>query len=81
MTLMAERVLQVRHVPEDVHAVLRRRAAEQGKSMQEYLLAMLITQARRPTLSEALDRMGGRAGGRISLREATEQLRAGRDDR
>lgn len=79
--LLAERVLQIRHVPLDVHTVLRRRAAEAGKSLQEYMLAMLIAQARRPTLAEALDRIGGRAGGRLSLREATEQLRAERDGR
>jgi hypothetical protein len=81
MTIMEDRVVQVRHVPPDVHVVLRRRAAEEGKSMQEYLLELLIAQARRPTLREALDRAGGRAGGRVSLRDAAEQLRAERDSR
>jgi hypothetical protein len=81
MTAIAERVLQVRHVPLEVHTVLRHRAAGEGKSLQEYVLAMLIREARRPTLAEALDRMGGRAGGRVGLREATEQLRAERDGR
>jgi len=81
MTLLDDRAVQIRHVPDDVHAVLRQRAAKQGKSMQEYLLALLIEQARRPTIAEALDRAGGRSGGRVGLRDAAEQLRADRDTR
>ncbi len=29
--------IQVRNVPDDTHEVLRRRAAEDGRSLQEYL--------------------------------------------
>ena len=30
--------IQVKNVPDDVHAVLRRRGAASGQSLQEYLL-------------------------------------------
>jgi len=81
MTVVDDRSVQIRHVPGDVHAILRRRAAEEGKSMQEYLLGLLIEQARRPTVREVLDRAGSRSGGRVSLRDAAEQIRAERDAR
>ena len=71
--------LQVRHVPPDVHAILRKRAAAEGKSLQEYLLALLVSHARRPTLAEALDRAGSHSGGRIGLQEAVDEVRALRD--
>ncbi|OUZ07361.1 hypothetical protein BHE97_17430 [Aeromicrobium sp. PE09-221] len=73
--------VQVKDVPEEVHAVLRRRAAAAGQSLQEYLKARLIAEASTPTVDEVLDRAGGRAGGRLSFSEAVEALQADRDRR
>jgi hypothetical protein len=73
--------IQVKDVPADVHATLRRRAAAAGKSMQEYLLDQLVEQAHTPTLDELLDRAGGRAGGRAGFKVAAEAVRAERDAR
>lgn len=73
--------IQVKHVPEDVHATLRRRAASAGQSLQEYVLARLAAEARVPTLEEVLDRAGGRAGGRAPLDMAAKAVRADRDAR
>ncbi len=73
--------IQVKDVPEDVHAALRRRAAVAGQSLQEYLLARLTEEARTPTLDEVLDRAGGRAGGRAGLKAAAAAVRADRDQR
>jgi plasmid stability protein len=73
--------IQVKDVPDDVHAILRRRAAAAGKSLQEYLLARLVEDANVPTLEEVLDRAGGRAGGRASLRKAARAVRSDRDTR
>ena len=70
--------IQVKGVPDDVHATLRRRAAAAGMSLQEYLLARLVEDARTPTLEEVLDRAGGRAGGRASLRKAADAVRSDR---
>lgn len=71
----------MKDVPEDVHLSLRRRAAAAGQSLQEYLLARLIDDARTPTLDELLDRAGGRAGGRASFTAAARAVRADRDSR
>ncbi|HEY1119162.1 MAG TPA: hypothetical protein VGE43_15725 [Acidimicrobiales bacterium] len=73
--------IQVKDVPEDVHATLRSRAAAAGMSLQEYLLARLMEDARTPTLDEVLDRAGGRAGGKATLRNAAKAVRRERDAR
>ena len=73
--------IQVKDVPDDVHATLRRRAAVAGQSLQEYLLARLVEEARTPTLDELLDRAGARAGGRVGFQEAASAVRAERDAR
>jgi antitoxin FitA len=73
--------VQIKGVPDETHAVLRRRAAEAGQSLQEYLLDRLVEDAARPTLTEVLDRAGGRAGGAVTLKSATRAVRADRDRR
>jgi hypothetical protein len=73
--------VQIKNVPPDVHRILRRRAADAGQSLQEYLLAELTREARQPTLREVLDRAGGRAGGNVPLADAAEALRSERDGR
>lgn len=73
--------IQVKDVPEDVHATLRRRAAIAGQSLQEYLLARLVEDAQTPTLDELLDRAGGRAGGRARFKAAAKAVRRERDAR
>ncbi|MBA3286924.1 MAG: hypothetical protein H0U21_02700 [Acidimicrobiia bacterium] len=73
--------IQVKDVPHDVHATLRRRAAAAGQSRQEYLLARLVQDAQTPTVDELLDRAGGRAGGRADLGAAAAVVRAERDAR
>jgi antitoxin FitA len=73
--------IQVKDVPQDVHATLRRRAAAAGQSLQEYLLARLVQDAYTPTVDELLDWAGGRAGGRAGLEAAVEVVRAERDAR
>lgn len=73
--------VQVKNVPEEVHATLRRRAAAAGMSLQEYLLARLIEESTTPSLDEVLDRAGGRAGGRANLDDAVAAVRVERDTR
>jgi antitoxin FitA len=71
--------VQIKNVPPDVHRILHRRAVIAGQSLQEYLLARLVEQARTPTLEEVLDRAGGRSGGSIPLPFAAETLRSDRE--
>lgn len=73
--------VQVKNVPDDVHATLRRRAATAGQSLQEYVLARLVDDAHTPTLEELLDRAGGRAGGRAGFKAAARAVRSDRDGR
>jgi plasmid stability protein len=73
--------VQIKDVPEQTHAVLRRRAAAAGQSLQEYLRSRLIQEASEPTLDEVLDRAGGRSGGRVPMADAVATVRADRDRR
>jgi hypothetical protein len=73
--------VQIKDVPEQTHAVLRRRAAAAGQSLQEYLRSRLIQEASEPTLDEVLDRAGGRSGGRVPVADAVAMVRADRDRR
>lgn len=70
--------VQIKNVPTETHAVMRRRAAAANQSMQEYLLSRLIEEASTPTLDEVLDRAGGRAGGSVPLTDAVAAVRADR---
>lgn len=73
--------IQVKDVPEDTHAVLRRRAAGAGQSLQEYLLALLRDEAQTPTIDEVFERIEHRTGGRVGLKTAARAVRADRDTR
>ncbi len=73
--------IQIKDVPTDTHAVLRRRALAAHQSLQEYLRARLIEEAGSPTVDEVLDRAGERAGGSASFDAVTDALREDRDRR
>ena len=75
------RSVQIKNVPDDVHQVLRQRAAKAGQSQQEYLLALLVKSARTPTLDEVFDRIDRDSGSRLTLEFAVESIRADRDSR
>lgn len=73
--------IQVKDVPDDVHAVLRARAAAAGKSLQEYLLGRLVNEGRRPTVEEVLTSASKRAVGKLSAKDAVAAVHAGRRSR
>lgn len=73
--------VQIKHVPEDVHRELRRRAAAAGQSLQEYLLAMLTQTARSESLETVLERASQRSGGSLPFSFAAKALREGRERR
>ena len=70
--------IQIKDVPEETHAILRRRAAAAHQSLQEYLRSRLIDDASAPTVEEVLDRAGGRAGGRVPFSATAQGLREDR---
>lgn len=73
------KMLQVRHVPDELHAALRTRAAESGLSLSEYVLRQLQAVAGRPSKAEVLAR-AARRGGRLSFDEAVAAVSDGRRD-
>ena len=78
---MMPRNVQVKNVPDDVHRVLRQRAAAAGQS-QEYLLGEL-TEIRAASDGGGGPRSGAgqRRGGQLSLKTAAADVRAERDAR
>lgn len=52
--------LQVKNVPDDVHEKLRRRAAEEGLTVRDYVLRLLRRDQALPTAQEWLRRVRGR---------------------
>jgi len=71
----------VRDLPEEVHAILQRRAQSKGQSLQRYLAAELTSLASRPSVEELFDRVDRRRGGRVGLRTAVDDLDAERANR
>ena len=74
------KMLQVRHVPDELHAVLRERAAESGLSLSEYVLRELQAVAARPSKAQVLAR-AARRGGSLPFDAAVAAVDAGREGR
>lgn len=73
-------LLQIRDVPDDARRALKARAAEQGESLNAYLLKLISREVSRPTVREVLERAVKRAEqGSSSSVEALQQSRRERD--
>ncbi|MBC7373819.1 MAG: hypothetical protein H7323_07505 [Frankiales bacterium] len=77
--------IQIRDVPEDVHRAYRRRAAEAGMSLQEFLLSELVARGRGRTpaevVAEVRQQMAAREGRGYSAISSVSDVRADRDSR
>lgn len=73
--------LQIRNVPDDIHAAVRVRAAQAGLSVSDYLLELVSELASRPTMAEIVARAQALAdaGGGARRSEVKAALRVGRD--
>lgn len=71
-------MLQVRDVPDDVHAELRRRAASAGMSLSDFTRQALSQLARRPSLDDLLDRAARRVSHPMTFAEARQAVTAER---
>lgn len=71
--------LQIRNVPDDVHATVRARAAAAGLSVSEYLLNQITEIAKQPTVAEVLERARQRSGGARG-EDIVAAVREGRDE-
>jgi plasmid stability protein len=74
------KTLQVREVPDDVHAALRARAVAAGMSLSDYVLQALTEVAARPAASDVLKWASGRSGG-ASTPDIVAAVRRERDAR
>jgi len=74
------RMIQIRNVPDALHRTLKVRAAMEGMSLSDYLLAELHEIAERPTLRELKQRIERRAPVDLPL-SAAAIVRAERDAR
>ena len=72
------KTIQVRNVPDDVHRILRTRAAAAGISLSDFALEELERVVRRPPVADLLARARARAGGADNA-AIVAAVRAGRD--
>jgi plasmid stability protein len=74
------RMIQLRNVPDDLHQVLKARAAMEGMTLSDYLTAEVRRTAERPTPREMRERLSSRAPVRPTISPAAV-IRAERDSR
>jgi hypothetical protein len=54
---MKQKMIQIRHVPEDLHRKLKARAANAGMPLSDYLLREIRRVAEQPTIEELWERI------------------------
>ncbi len=72
------KMIQLRDVPDGLHRKLKARAALQGMSLSDYLIAEIRQNAERPTMEELRERLRERAPVKPSVAPA-KAVRAERD--
>ena len=74
------KMIQLRHVPDDLHRTLKARAALEGLSLSDYLLQEVRRVAERPTLAELRRRLAQRTAvtPRVPPAKAVRAEREGR---
>ena len=74
------KMIQLRNVPDSLHRKLKARAALEGMSLSEYLVAEIRKSAERPTVTELRERLHHRApvAPRVSAAEAVRAEREAR---
>ena len=73
------KMIQVRNVPDELHRALKARAAREGRTLSDYILAELPRLADKPTTEQVLARIRQRSP--VGGPPATELIRAERDAR
>jgi plasmid stability protein len=73
--------IQVKDVPEELHAALRRRAIQEGMSLADYVLDLIRRDLGLPSRREWLERLATREPVDISREEILEALDDARAER
>jgi antitoxin FitA len=74
------KMIQVRNVPDDVHRVLKVRAAEEGLSLSDYVKRDLEELAKQATVEEIGERGRARGSSDIRTKSILADLREVRED-
>ena len=72
------KMIQLRNVPDALHRRLKARAANEGMTLSDYLIAEIRRAAERPTVRELLDRLREREPV-LAEQSPAEMVRAERD--
>jgi plasmid stability protein len=80
---MKTRMIQIRHVPEDVHQALKERAKREGISLSDYLRRELMLITQKLTWEELFEEMDRDARSFDGLEgiDSAELIREGREER
>lgn len=70
--LHMSKMIQIRNVPDEVHRILKVRAAEAGMSLSDYLREEVIRRASIPTAEELIRRVRSRE--RVELTESPAEI-------
>jgi plasmid stability protein len=73
------KMIQIRNVPDELHRALKARAATEGRSLSDYILAELPRLAEKPSAEQVLARVRARAP--VGGPPAAELIRAERQRR
>ena len=71
--------IQVKDVPEELHAALRRRAIREGMTLADYVLDLIRRDLGLPSRREWFERLAGR--GPVEGGDIAEEIRAARAER
>jgi plasmid stability protein len=74
------KMIQIRNVPDEIHRVLKVRAAQAGMTLSDYLLKEMTAVAQRPTVEELIERVR-RRGPVQTDEDSALAVRAERDGR
>lgn len=75
------KMIQIRHVPDDVHRSLKIKAAAAGMSLSDYLLAEVTQVANRMTIAEIRERVDALGPPLEFTQTSAEIIRRERDGR
>jgi plasmid stability protein len=78
--LHMSKMIQIRNVPDDVHRKLKVRAAQEGTTLSDFLLAEISAAAEQPSMTELLERLASQPPFDTEVSSA-ELIRRDRDSR
>jgi antitoxin FitA len=75
------KMIQLRHVPDNLHKRLKTRAKQEGLTLSDFLIREVAKVAARPTMSEMMARLSMREPVTGLSESPAEAIRAARDER